>query len=203
MISLTRDYMLPRITCTTCLLLVISALVPVSSAADRGHRAARLSSIWDVILPPPKQPASSKFSTDIQTNRINTEAKVKSSFKAPRVKTSNFVKQKATTHKPRLDLISSDDGRRKIVLSLMDVYHCPTRGVFPIDGDCERFLMCRNASNSEGKANGKIYRCPKGYLFSVTGARCQPEDSVACHRSQPLASLMKHARSRGDLLLLP
>ena len=42
-----------------------------------------------------------------------------------------------------------------------------------------------------------------GYLFSVTGARCQPEDSVACHRSQPLASLMKHARSRGDLLLLP
>ena len=83
---------------------------------------------------------------------------------APRVKSSNFVKPKATTNKPRLDLISSDDGRRKIVLSLMDVYHCPTKGVFPIDGDCERFLMCRNGSDSKGKANGKIYRCPKGRI---------------------------------------
>ena len=42
-----------------------------------------------------------------------------------------------------------------------------------------------------------------GYLFSSSGARCQPEATVACHRSQPLASLMSHAMSRGDLFLLP
>ena len=34
-------------------------------------------------------------------------------------------------------------------------------GVFPIDGDCERFLMCRSNEKTE-KIKGKVYRCPKG-----------------------------------------
>ena len=93
-----------------------------------------------------------------------------------------------------------------------------------MDGDCRRFLMCRKDKNNEGTIRGKIYKCPKGemcndtmkendiiinvstvpgYMFSSTGARCQPEDSVACHRSQSLASLMKQATARGDVLLLP
>ena len=44
----------------------------------------------------------------------------------------------------------------------MDLYHCPRRGVFPIDGDCERFLMCREDSRNDGRIKGKVYRCPKG-----------------------------------------
>ena len=49
-----------------------------------------------------------------------------------------------------------------ILLKLMDLYHCPRRGVFPIDGDCERFLMCREDSRNDGRIKGKVYRCPKG-----------------------------------------
>ena len=59
-------------------------LVPVSTGADRGHRrAARLSSIWDIILPP-------KHSTDVHTNIINTETKVKPVLKGCKsIKLSN------------------------------------------------------------------------------------------------------------------
>ena len=35
-------------------------------------------------------------------------------------------------------------------------------GVFPIDGDCARFLMCRANDKSNAKIKGKVYRCPKG-----------------------------------------
>ena len=66
-----------------------------------------------------------------------------------------------TTQRPRPTVVTSEDGKRKILLSLMDVYHCPTRGVFPIDGDCERFLMCRRAGEGD-RIKGKVYRCPKG-----------------------------------------
>ena len=47
----------------------------------------------------------------------------------------------------------------------MDVYHCPKRGVFPIDGDCRRFLMCSKDKNEEGTIRGKIYKCPKGEMI--------------------------------------
>ena len=66
-----------------------------------------------------------------------------------------------STQRPRPTVVTSEDGKRKILLSLMDVYNCPTRGVFPIDGDCERFLMCR--MDKEGnRIKGKVYRCPQG-----------------------------------------
>lgn len=66
-----------------------------------------------------------------------------------------------TTQRPRPTVVTSEDGKRKILLSLMDVYNCPTRGVFPIDGDCERFLMCRRDKEAD-RIKGKVYRCPKG-----------------------------------------
>jgi len=189
----------------TVSLLVLSSMVQISLSVNRGHRAARLGSIWDIILPP-KQETSRE---DIQTNKIDTESQPKSSFKAlPLLKTRtdnspSSTITTSTTQKPKVTVVKSEDGKRKILLKLMDLYHCPRRGVFPIDGDCERFLMCREDSRNDGRIKGKVYRCPKGYLFSSSGARCQPEDSVACHRSQPLASLMQRAISRGDLLLLP
>ena len=131
-----------------------------------------------------------------------------------------------------------------MLINLMDVYHCPTTGgartwsqhhnsyfkyripgVFPIDGDCERFLMCRSNEKTE-KIKGKVYRCPKGdylparrgedhmlrflskiagYLFSGFGARCQPEASVACHRNNPLSRLLERrlTHNRAKFFLMP
>ena len=66
-----------------------------------------------------------------------------------------------TTYRPRLPVVTSEDGKRKIVLSLMDVYSCPDRGVFPIDGDCARFLMCRRHKDQD-RIKGRVFRCPKG-----------------------------------------
>lgn len=45
-------------------------------------------------------------------------------------------------------------------------FKCPILGVFPIDGDCERFLMCRSTEKTE-KIKGKVYRCPKGDYLPV------------------------------------
>ena len=61
----------------TVSLLVLSSMVQISLSVNRGHRAARLGSIWDIILPP-KQETSRE---DIQTNKIDTESQPKSSFK--------------------------------------------------------------------------------------------------------------------------
>jgi len=194
--------MLLRVTLSASLslLLLLSSLTSSTEARDRGHRSSRLGSIWDVILPPKK--SSLRARDDIQTNKINIEGNMKSAAREKQLNIEDTTTTTTTTQRPRPTVVTSEDGKRKILLSLMDVYHCPTRGVFPIDGDCERFLMCRRSGDSD-RIKGKVYRCPKGYLFSSSGARCQPEDSVACHRSQPLASLLSHAMSRGDLFLLP
>ena len=36
--------------------------------------------------------------------------------------------------------------------------------MFPIDGDCKRFLLCRKDRRSSEKIRGKVYKCPKGEL---------------------------------------
>ena len=74
------------------------------------------------------------------------------------------------TQRPKLSVVTSEDGKRKILLSLMDVYNCPTRGVFPIDGDCERFLMCRRDGAEDRRIKGRVFRCPPGdsILPSIT-----------------------------------
>ena len=69
------------------------------------------------------------------------------------------------TQRPKLSVVTSEDGKRKILLSLMDVYNCPTRGVFPIDGDCERFLMCRRDGAEDRRIKGRVFRCPPGDLI--------------------------------------
>jgi len=83
----------------------------------------------------------------------------------------------------------------------MDVYHCPKPGAYPIDGDCSRFLLCRQGRQGrqmrqgrlfgkrQAPIRGKVYKCPEGYLFSNSKARCKPESKVACHRSNPLHRL--------------
>ena len=57
--------------------LVMSSIVQISLSANRGHRAARLGSIWDIILAP-KQETSQE---DLRSNKIDTESPAKSSFK--------------------------------------------------------------------------------------------------------------------------
>ena len=46
-------------------------------------------------------------------------------------------------------------------------------GVFPIDGDCERFLMCRKDRGTSGKIKGKVYKCPKGELLIMISANSE------------------------------
>lgn len=193
-------------------LLTLTTLVSVHQVTcARGHRAARLSSIWDIILPP-KQ--SSQPISDIQTNKINTQEKHKITVQGCKNKFPNYTEQRFRNHfrfaasklksKPKsvqrertqststakslVQISSSDEGKRKLLLNLMDVYQCPTRGVFPIDGDCERFLMCRNDKRVEGRIKGKIYRCPKGIVhvddqdadpLLVLQATCSPQWELA------------------------
>ena len=169
--------MLLRVTLSASLslLLLLSSLTSVAEARDRGSRSSRLGSIWDVILPPKK--SSLRVRDDIQTNKINVEGNMKSAVKGcieiysktvsvklisiPEKQINTEVTTTTTTQRPRPTVVTSEDGKRKILLSLMDVYHCPTRGVFPIDGDCERFLMCRRSGEGD-RIKGKVYRCPKG-----------------------------------------
>ena len=168
--------MLLRVTLSASMfmLLLLSSLTSSTEARDRGHRSSRLGSIWDVILPPKK--SSLRARDDIHTNKINIEGNMKSAARGciqiysktvcvklisiPE-KQLNIEETTTTTQRPRPTVVTSEDGKRKILLSLMDVYHCPTRGVFPIDGDCERFLMCRRSGDSD-RIKGKVYRCPKG-----------------------------------------
>ena len=52
--------------------LVLAALT--ASASARGQRAARLSSIWDFLLPP-RRSSGARDRSDVRTNEINTSSK--------------------------------------------------------------------------------------------------------------------------------
>lgn len=127
-------------------------------------------SIWDIILGITHR--DSKLEA-IQKNTIDTNApggRIKSSFKAtkyevPYETTTTTTTSTTTTEKPDKPNVTRESGKRKIIINLMDVYHCPKAGVFPIDGDCERFLMCRKNRGTDGKIKGKVYKCPKGELL--------------------------------------
>jgi len=177
-------------------------------------------SIWDIILGFNRVIDSTEsrgnnraFDSTVQ-NRV-TETRQKNSFKAAEkidpvfyaaettsTSTSTTTTTTTTTARPQ-----TTRGRRKIIVNLMDVYHCPTTGVFPLDGDCERFLMCRQGRQGRkmggmgGTIRGKVYKCPPGYLFSNSKARCKPESQVACHRSSPLQDFRKvHATTKFFLM---
>lgn len=172
-------------------MLTVTLLVSVTEAG----RAARMSSIWDVIL----GTGTDKHEA-LSSNVVNTH---QSSAKALR---NNDQRSETETEAPETfkPTVSSNGGKRKMFINLMDVYHCPTTGVFPIDGDCQRFLLCRGNGETD-KIKGKVYRCPKGYLFSGFGARCQPEANVACHRNNPLSRLLQRhvGHQRAKFFLMP
>ena len=56
--------------------LVLAALTASASARGeaRGQRAARLSSIWDFLLPP-RRSSGARDRSDVRTNEINTSSK--------------------------------------------------------------------------------------------------------------------------------
>merc|ERR1711881_594421 len=162
-------------------------------------------SVWDIILGINSR--DSKLEA-IQKNTIDTAApggRIKGSgyFKeAPFEQTSTTSTTTTTSTARPKPKFTQESGKRKIIINLMDVYHCPSPGVFPIDGDCKRFLMCRADQGSGGKIKGKVYKCPKGYLFSNIGARCKHEDDAACHRSSPLSRFRK-SKPRNHFYLMP
>jgi len=173
------------------LVLAVTVLVTVTEC----RRAAKMSSIWDVILGGETRDKQEALSTNLVTTKQRQPEE-----KANKKQTKNSSKSLI----PKAPTVASEGGRRKMLINLMDVYHCPTTGVFPIDGDCERFLMCRSNEKTD-KIKGKVYRCPKGYLFSGFGARCQPEASVACHRNNPLSRLLERrlTHNRAKFFLMP
>lgn len=181
------------------LVLTMTVLVSVSEAG----RAARMSSIWDVILGTDSHTGEKHealASNVVQTHQSTAKA-LRQKNQKPETE-SETSSSKSQRFKP--PTVASNGGKRKMLINLMDVYHCPTTGVFPIDGDCERFLMCRGSGKTD-KIKGKVYRCPKGYLFSGFGARCQPEASVACHRNNPLSRLLERhvGHHRAKFFLMP
>jgi len=154
------------------LVLTMTVLVSVSEAG----RAARMSSIWDVILGTDSHTGekhealasnvvkthqstakgSFHFETEDRDNKLVPALRQKNQKPETESETSSSKSQR---FKP--PTVASNGGKRKMLINLMDVYHCPTTGVFPIDGDCERFLMCRGSGKTD-KIKGKVYRCPKG-----------------------------------------
>eukprot|EP00090_Calanus_glacialis_P004587 TRINITY_DN13443_c0_g1_i1.p1 TRINITY_DN13443_c0_g1~~TRINITY_DN13443_c0_g1_i1.p1 ORF type:complete len:186 (-),score=28.31 TRINITY_DN13443_c0_g1_i1:92-649(-) len=181
--------------------LVFSAILLTSHTMVSCQR-----SVWDIILGITHR--DSKLEA-IQKNTIDTNApggRIKSSFKAvkneaPYEITTTTTTSTSTTEKPAKPNVTRESGKRKIIINLMDIYHCPATGVFPIDGDCERFLMCRKARGTNEKIKGKVYKCPKGYLFSNVGARCKHEDDVACHRSSPYSRFRKSQQAKNFFLM--
>lgn len=232
--------MLLRVTLSASmsLLLLLSSLTSVTEARERGHRSARLSSIWDIILPPKK--SSSRARDDIQTNKINTEGNIKSAARG----CIEFVSQSESNwsqfqrnswilklqQQPPLLLLQRRGlgrqwwpprtGRGRSCSVWWTCTTAPPGGCSPSTGTA-RGSSCAGWARRVTGSRARCTGAPKvitifsdivtifwpltsaGYLFSSSGARCQPETTVACHRSQPLASLMSHAMSRGDLFLLP
>ena len=56
---------------------------------------------------------------------------------------------------------STSRPRRRMV-SLAAFHECPSPGIHPVKGDCQRFLDCREIDPRSKKPRGKLYRCPKG-----------------------------------------
>lgn len=139
--------------------------------------------IWDIIL--------NRDSSQISSNVIQTNPFGKSIARTSDTTTTTTT----TTNSPsfsseapqQYQVMTGASGKRRIIVSLEDLYHCVRPGAQPIDGDCSRFLMCRREAEGptfgSGRLKGRVYRCPKGYLFSNSSARCRKESEVRCHRS--------------------
>jgi len=164
-------------------------------------------SVWDIILGISRDFESSEnaVETNVQPALLKTSLKAAHNngavFKTSATTTTTATPpSRGPTTTSTTMASTTSRGKRKIIVNLMDVYHCPKPGAFPIDGDCSRFLLCRQGRQGRqmrqgrlfGKRppiRGKVYKCPEGYLFSNAKARCKPESKVACHRSNPLHRL--------------
>jgi len=178
-------------------------LIPCLLAASLSTASAQRS-VWDIILGIGRDFESSEnaVETNVQPALLKTSLKAAHSngavFKTSAATTTATPPKRGPTTTSRTTTTSR--GKRKIIVNLMDVYHCPKSGAYPIDGDCSRFLLCRQGRQGrqmrEGRLfgkrppiRGKVYKCPEGFLFSNAKARCKPESKVACHRSNPLHRL--------------
>jgi len=174
------------------------------------YTASAQRSVWDIILGISRDFESSEnaVETNVQPALFKTSLKAAHSsgvvFKTSEETTTTRPSSSGSTTTSTTPSTTSR-GKRKIIVNLMDVYHCPKPGAYPIDGDCSRFLLCRQGRQGRQLGNkqmrqgrlfgkrppirGKVYKCPEGYLFSNAKARCKPESKVACHRSNPLHRL--------------
>lgn len=182
-------------------------------------------SVWDIILGINREfQSENSVETSVKPARLKTSLKAAQNsgvvFRTSETTTTTTPETTAAPATTTTTTSTSARSRRKIIVNLANVYHCPKSGVFPIDGDCSRFLLCRQGrqgrarQDRQGRARqdrarqdrqgrtrqarlfqrrpkikGKVYRCPEGYLFSNSKARCKPEAKVACHRSNPLHRL--------------
>lgn len=164
-------------------------------------------SVWDIILGINREfQSENSVETSVQPARLKTSLKAAQNsgvvFRTSETTTTTTPEPTAPPATTTAPTSTSARSRRKIIVNLANVYHCPKSGVFPIDGDCSRFLLCRQGRQGRQargrqarlfqrrpKIKGKVYRCPEGYLFSNSKARCKPESKVACHRSNPLHRL--------------
>ena len=113
------------------LVLTVTLMVSVSEA----RRSARVSSIWDVIL---GTDAGEKQEA-LKTNVVKTQqSSVKGYLTQITAKLCNKVisalrkndqqMSASKTQRSKLPTVGSTEGRRKMFINLMDVYHCPTTG---------------------------------------------------------------------------
>ena len=165
------------------LVLAVTVLVTVTES----RRAAKMSSIWDVILGGETRDKQEALSTNLVTTKqrqpeekgllyISFFFSLKTSphskqetnkelFKVSDIQSTNCCfrgrkEKNADKSDGRLPL-SYNRSTRPPILNIIFTFKYRILGVFPIDGDCERFLMCRSNEKTD-KIKGKVYRCPKG-----------------------------------------
>merc|ERR550539_1880853 len=114
-------------------------------------------SVWDIIL---------GISRDFESSENAVETNVQPALLKTSLKAHNngavFKTSATTTTTPPLTTTSrttstTSRGKRKIIVNLMDVYHCPKPGAYPIDGDCSRFLLCRQGRQGRQMREGRLF----------------------------------------------
>ena len=113
------------------MVLTVTLMVSVSEA----RRSARVSSIWDVILGTDAGEKQEALKTNVvktQQSSVKgyltqiTATLCNKVFSALRKNDQQMSASK--TQRSKLPTVGSTEGRRKMFINLMDVYHCPTTG---------------------------------------------------------------------------
>ena len=165
------------------LVLAVTVLVTVTEC----RRAAKMSSIWDVILGGETRDKQEALSTNLVTTKqrqpeekgllyislffsLKTSPHSKQETNKELFKVSDTKSTNCCFRGRKEKNADKSDGRLPLsynrstwppILNIIFTFKYRILGVFPIDGDCERFLMCRSNEKTD-KIKGKVYRCPKG-----------------------------------------